>query len=470
MTNIKQESGIPHTGAGIRKAAESVRFLAACLALAALTADSSAMGPRTEAVKPAQAHVSTTPPGAGVFLNGVHQGQTPLTLLRLPAGEHLLVLKKSGFREARTTITARPGERMAVDINLELITGIVLIHSTPSDANVEINDSNYGKTPLLLPKMPLGDYRLRISAAGHLPKTMELKVADRIPRSVNAALISDSARVIVKSTPPGAEVTVGGVARGTTPYTMETAPSGKHQFSLALTGYLPYSDEFTVKAGDRRNIDVKLTPVPGRMEVTSQPPGARVYLSDQAKGETPLSITNLVAGKYMVRAELRGFESMTKTNVVAFGGKTVVEFELVKNSGTLLISTEPPGVKLHVDGEDHGSTTASGDEPVSTQLQIDFVPQGQRQLQLTKPGYFDLVKTVEVAPDRMVVLHEKLKARPVPFVPNMIIRIGPGPEHSFSGVFREQYGDGVIRLELEPGIFRDFSPQEILSREHIKQE
>ncbi len=454
----------------MKNAADGVCFLAACLAAASLTANAAAFGPRTEAVKPAQVHVSTTPNGADVFLNDVHEGQTPLTLLRLPAGDHLLVLKRSGFRDARTTITARPGERIAVDISLEPLVGIVLIHSTPSDADVELNDSNYGKTPILLPKMPFGDYRLRISAAGHLPKTLELKVADRIPQHINVALLSDSARVSIKSTPPGAEVTVGGVARGATPYTMDTAPSGTHQFTLVLAGYLPYSDEFTVKAGDRRNIDVKLTPVPGILEVASRPLGARVYLNDQAKGETPLSITNLVAGKYVVRAELRGYESMTKTNTVAFGDKTTVEFELVKNSGTLLISTEPPGVKVHIDGEDHGATAASGDEPVSTQLQIDFVPQGQRQLQLTKPGYFDLVKTMELAPDRMVVLHEKLRARPVPFVPNMIIRTGPGPEHTFRGVFREQYGDGVIRLELEPGIFRDFSPKEILSREHIKQE
>ncbi len=470
MKSIKKEFRCRDTDVGMHKAAACIRVFCICMSLLALASSSPALGPRTETVKPAQAHITTTPSAATVFLNGIHEGQTPITLLRLTPGEHLLILRQRGFREARTTITVQPGERIAIDIKLEPLTGIALIHSTPAGADVELNDSNYGKTPLLLSQVSLGEHRLRISAPGHLPKTMNLMIADRIPQHINATLVSDSARVLIRSVPPAASVIVGGVARGTTPYTMESVPSGIHPFSLALKGYQPYSDEFTVRAGDKRNIDVTLTPLPGSIEVTSHPSGARIYINDQVKGETPLSLTNIAAGKYEVRAELRGFESMVKTNIVVFGEKTSTAFELMKNSGILLISTEPAGVQIHLDGENQGTTQASKNEPVSHPVQIDFVPQGKRQLQFTKPGYFDLIKTVDVSPDHMVVLHEKLKARPVPFVPNMIIRTGPGPEHTFRGVVREQYSDGVIRLEIEPGIFRDFSPKEIVSRETIKQE
>ncbi len=443
-------------------------FSAMSAALICAAAGLASCGPAPETVLPAQVHVTSAPPGAEVALNGRYEGQTPITLMKVPPGEHLLVLKKTGFREARTTVVARSAERIAVDLNLETLSGLLLIHSQPTGAEVEINNADYGKTPLLLPQMPFGQYRITARLPGHLPKTVETIVADRTPVKIDLQLISDSGRIVINSTPPGASVAVGGVSRGITPFTIETIPSGKHQMSLTMKGYEPYIDEITVEPGDRREFNIALTPLPGSLVVASRPSQARIYLNGQFKGESPISITNISAGEYILRAELRGYEPMTKTNTLAFGEKSTVEFELVKNSGALLISTEPAGVRVYLDGEDMGTTKPAGQNPVSTQMQIDFVPQGSRKLQMTKPGYFDLLKTVEVTPDRMIVLHEKLIPRPVPFVPNVIIRTGPGAEHMFRGIIREEYADGAIRLEIEPGIFKTFRANEIISRESIK--
>lgn len=453
-----------------RNSRASIRSIAVFAAAAGLIAHLPACRPRTEDTASAQVRVTTAPPEAMVLLGGVHEGETPVTLSRVPPGEHLLIFRKPGYREARTTIQVHPGERMAVDISLEPVTGLLLVHSEPSGADVEINDASYGKTPLLIPQMPIGRHKVAVSAPGYLARKIDINVADRTPQKVHVSLVSDSARMAITSTPPGATVSVGGITRGTTPYVIESLPGGTYRFEIAMRGYEPYADEFTVHPGDDRELTVALTPLPGELAVVSRPERARVYLNGELKGETPLAITGLPAGEYDIRAELRGYESMSGTRTVGRGERTVAEFELVKNSGALLISTEPPGVRVYLDGEDQGTTESIGGEPVSTQLKIDLVPQGERNLQLTKPGHFDLLKTVEISPDRTTVLHEKLRARPVPFVPNVIIRTGPGPEHTFRGVLRDEYADGVIRIEIEPGIFKRFAPKEIISREPITRE
>jgi len=144
-----------------------------------------------------------------------------------------------------------------------------------------------------------------------------------------------------------------------------------------------------------------------------------------------------------------------------------VEFHLVKSSGTMLISTLPPEINVYLDGEFRGTTKARGREQISDQLQIDFIPRGRHQLQFTKKGYVDIQRTLDVMPKQTVIIHEKLALRPVPFVPNIIIRTGDKPEQTFRGIIRDTFANGDIKVEIEPGIFKTFSKSEIISTEII---
>jgi hypothetical protein len=233
-----------------------------------------------------------------------------------------------------------------------------------------------------------------------------------------------------------------------------------------LSGYSSYTSELTVQAGDQRIIKTVLSPLPGKLKVLSTPPGARVYLNNQFKAETPLS-AELPAGQYAIRMEARGYDPQELTNNVAIGQESVVEFNLIKSSGTILLTTEPPGISVYLDGETRGTTHSADLNLISDQLHIDFVPKGKRTLQLARPGYYDLTRTVDIQSNQTVILHEKLKLRPVPFVPNMVIRTGAGMENSYKGIVREQFENGTIKLEVEPGIFRTFTRPEIMSIEPL---
>lgn len=410
-----------------------------------------------------QIYVTTVPTGAMVVFDDALCDQTPTTLKQVLPGDHLLVVRKSGYHEARKTVMIQPGERVAVEIKLEPIVGTALIHSIPKGADVEIDNANYGKTPLLITDFALGKHRLKLSAHGYLPKIVEVTVLDQTPLRIDVRLVSDSAQLVIGSTPQGAQVTIDGSAGGKTPCTIPAIASGIHKIDITLKGYSPYSDEFTVQAGDLRKIDVTLVSLPGSLSVVSIPDGARIYLNNRFRAESPFSRRNIPAGKYVVRAELRGHETQTITNVVISGEESVVEFQMVRNSGTILLTTEPPGVSVYLDGDNQGKTKTRGQELISNQIQIDLVARGKRNLQLTKQGYYNLTKTVEVEPNQTIILHERLKRRPVPFVPNVIIRTGTGEEHTFRGIIREKYENGDTKLEIARGIFKLFRRSEIVS-------
>lgn len=417
--------------------------------------------------KTGQIYVTTDPSGATLFCDSVSCGSTPATIAAVAAGEHFLIIRKPGYRETRVTVTTRAGERLAVELKLEELKGLVLVHSVPLGADVELDGVNIGKTPLLFHDCPLGQTRLQISLPGYISKSVNLNVEDRTPVKVAVTLTSDSAELFVASSPTGAVVTMDNSVIGTTPLTLTKAKTGKHTLELALKGHLSVQHEVTLQAGEKQKISSTLKPLPGKLAVLSRPPGARIYLNSQFRSETPLNAANIPSGRYVIRAELQGYDPQIQTNEVVFGEETFLEFQMVKSSGTILISTLPAEINIYLDGESRGTTKARGNEPISDQLQIDFVPRGRHQLQFAKKGYYDVQRVVDIMPKQTVILHEKLVMRPVPFVPDVIIRTGDKPEQTFKGIIREKYANGDIKVEIEAGIFKTFSKSEIISMETI---
>ncbi len=258
-----------------------------------------------------------------------------------------------------------------------------------------------------------------------------------------------------------------GTARNWAKHRGSRASAGRHVLELALAGYNPYREEFEVKAGVEHKVNVTLTPLPGSLAVHTDPPGARVFLNDQYRGDSPFAATGLPPGKYVVRAELRGYAPALSTNVLELGGELLVEFKLERDSGTILVSTEPPGVTVFLNGENRGVTEARGTERISAQMALDFVPRGRQTLQLARQGYYDVAHTRMIVPGQTEIIHEKMRLRPVEFVPTHVIRTGEGPAFTFRGIIRERFGNGDIKLEIEPGIFKTFRAAEILEIEPI---
>ena len=138
----------------------------------------------------------------------------------------------------------------------------------------------------------------------------------------------------------------------------------------------------------------------------SIPPKARIYVENQYQGETPIEL-NRFAGTYKIRAQLRGYEIVSRPVTIIAGKKTTEEFTLAKNSGSIELTTEPGDVKVFLDGEEIGSTKVKTDESdrVSEQMNIDLVSAGSHHLQLTKKGFFSKDTTVTVEKDKTAPAH-----------------------------------------------------------------
>lgn len=409
--------------------------------------------------------VRTDPAGAAIFVDNSPYGVSPCEL-QLESGASLLRVEKTGYRPLWQRIDLLPGKTIALDLKLTPIEGIVLFQSNAKDSEVVINNSFKGSTPLMLPNVPLGDHQVTISSPGYLPKTMDLKVTGGTPLLLQADLMPDSATLKVITDPEGATVLINGTNKGITPCTVSRVPSGKAEVRIQLDGYTPYTDELMMKIAQEEEIDISLTQAPGSLQVRSIPEGANVYIDNEYQGLTPYSDAKLSAGEYRLRIELKGYEAMARSISVQSTDSRSEEFRLKRNSGTLMLVTEPAGMKVIIDGEECGVTDAAGAGAISVPLKVDFLSMGSHSLQLVRQGYSYRGKKIIITPNKVTTLHEVSERI---FIKDHVvtIRTADGKTKHYEGMLIKEDLDGNIELATSPGIVLPIAAKDIVAKKAL---
>jgi hypothetical protein len=120
--------------------------------------------------------VSSDPSGAVVYLNGDYKGFTPpndqLDILDLSPGSYTVVIRKLGYQDDTTQITVGAGQIVRVSATLQPETQLPAaasadIVSTPSGAEVYVDNQFVGITPLMFQNITPGSYTIELRLAGY---------------------------------------------------------------------------------------------------------------------------------------------------------------------------------------------------------------------------------------------------------------------------------------------------------------
>ena len=163
-------------------------------------------------------------------------------------------------------------------------------------------------------------------------------------------------RLVVRSVPAGARVTVDGRDAGVTPASVRDLAVGSHVIRIAHQGYVTAERRVRIRtAQPAQSIEVDLEasrPVrravappaapertsglpadapgakAGSLMVDSRPAGASVFVDGRMVGTTPLLLDAVTAGEHSVRLELNGFRAWTSGATVTGGERTRVSGSL----------------------------------------------------------------------------------------------------------------------------------------------
>jgi TonB family protein len=149
-------------------------------------------------------------------------------------------------------------------------TGAIEIATEPVGAQVWVDNTKTGRSPLALSGILPGRHAIRVALPGFSSAELNLDVpAGAFAVPLRFTLQPANAVLQVRSEPDGALVFIDGQPRGTTPIETLSLPPGKHGVELTLKGFAPWVQSVQASAGDRIPLLGRLRPQPG-----SAPPSA----------------------------------------------------------------------------------------------------------------------------------------------------------------------------------------------------
>jgi hypothetical protein len=434
--------------------------------LCVMTALLAMAGKRAEsaATPAAELQIVSVPAGARVLINRVERGTTPLTITALPPGEHLVTLITRGYRDHHETAVLGANARRMLDITLEPLSAMLIAQSTPRGATVTAGGVDLGVTPILINSLLPGTHRLRFSLPGFQPSDREVVLSERTPVKVAVDLRSDSATLTLVSDPPGAAVAINGIPRGTTPCVVDRIPEGEATVDIRADGFIDVSQTVKLAAGEMQTLNIPLSPKPARLVVTSRPSGARVYVNNERRGDTPLTLADLPPGAYRVRVEQDGYDPLARTLDLVRAGDSIEEFGLTSNTGLIQLTTTPADVEVFVAGKTLGKTIAGLDDTtnLSNPLLIGGLPVGTHALKLVRKGWAE--KTIEVTVQRGETLTRHIALDRL-FIPDYEVITVSGTV--YRGVF-DAITELGVRLETAPGVITVVALKDIRKRGSLR--
>lgn len=137
--------------------------------------------------------------------------------------------------------------------------GSLSLASSPSGSNVYLDGVWKGTTPLSLSDIVEGSHTVKISKPGYEDYSTSCTVYVGRTISLSPILTPLVGNIFVTSTPPGAEVSLDGTARGLTPQTIQSVSPGYHTLQISSDGYEDTEVSVLVLAGETVSKTVALS-------------------------------------------------------------------------------------------------------------------------------------------------------------------------------------------------------------------
>lgn len=154
----------------------------------------------------------------------------------------------------------------------------------------------------------------------------ELRAQNAEPKNLQSAISNPKSpvaegRLLVRSTPAGARVSVDGKNYGRTPVAVRDLARGTHRVRISRDGYVTEerrivitasrpASTMTVALNRSRGVQPAAAPAgrfTGALAVDSRPAGAKVYMDGRLVGTTPMTLPSVAAGSHAIRLEHDGY-------------------------------------------------------------------------------------------------------------------------------------------------------------------
>lgn len=292
--------------------------------------------PREDILPMATLSITSIPNRAVVFVNGDSVGQTPQDKIAVNEGRVFIEIRKENYFTRDTSFFVSKGEKNRVHLQLQPA-ALVSFQIEPSDALLEINGQKIPNRSWAKLPLTVGEHQLRLTH----------------PRYQDTLRLNFEAIQGINET-------------------------------IQLTLKVP-SDYVQKEFGE--------------LTVRSIPSGASIFIDGKYINRTPFTLKNLSAGDYELSLRMEGFVDSDELVRIESNQTVTLEKMLIPRSGTLVITSTPPGAAVWIDNREWS---------LPTPCTVSDLEPGKKEIVLRKDGFADLLTTVEIRSNKTVTLNGQL--------------------------------------------------------------
>ncbi|MDY0197139.1 MAG: SUMF1/EgtB/PvdO family nonheme iron enzyme [Tenuifilaceae bacterium] len=278
----------------------------------------------------------------------------------------------------------------------EILTQWLAINSTPTGANVFVEEMLVGTTPFTR-KYPEGNYTYRIELPRYHSEAGKFSLKnDR--KNLSFTMRPKFGNISVSSEPEsGMQIYLNDENTGkTTPATLTEVASGNQMVKLMNQWYQPQAKSITVNDNLTTKADFIMQPAFADITIITEPT-ADILIDGSRKGNGTFS-QRMLAGIYDLQAVLDKHTSHHQQLIVEVGKPQTITLCPKPRVGALDVTSTPFDAKIKLNGKDYGSTPTS----------VKDLLIGSYVLTLEKQGYGTVTKTITIAEGKDTEVNETL--------------------------------------------------------------
>ncbi len=261
---------------------------------------------------PGRVSIDSQPPGARVFVDDQHVGDTPLADLALEAGERRIRVQAERYLENSQTLEVTGREvQQQLAVALQPGWAEVSIDSEPEGARILVDGEVAGTTPAKLEIMQ-GEHQLLLQQATYADWQQDLTIVASEHQDLGNITLQPAAGLLqLDSRPSGANVTLNGEFQGQTPLDLEITPGRAHRLAVFKPGYRRHSETVEMQAADSDQRTIALRAQLGEVEFRISPASAVLRINGAPRGKGS-QILSLPAVEQRVEIALEGYATVTR--------------------------------------------------------------------------------------------------------------------------------------------------------------
>ena len=285
----------------------------------------------------------------------------------------------------------------------------VMIQIEPPPVDISIRGglftARYGDHYLMRP----GKYTIQATKPCYTPLEAQLVVGSEKRQHFRMTLQQLPGKISVRVHPQGApdeeirtaRVYLEGEEVGYSPLIDLAASAGVRQIDVQSERYQDYHGTVTVEGcGQHQELNLALTPGWSDVAISSVPTGAIVMVDGAQVGETPVTL-ELPAGTHEVHLIAERHKTW-QTRLVTEAGvpMELSGIRLAPADGKLMLKSSPAGARVMIGKRYFGQTP----------LEVTLTPAIPQVVHLSKAGYKDATRTVQIETDAEQTMEIRLEA------------------------------------------------------------